>query len=164
MIVSGQPSNNLIDDHTRGFEVFLHEKDQFWQGSDMENIGQTKPIDFEINNEVRGTFLLVQSRKINTKEEPCEERRDHSFTKCISNFADRRAGCELNWVESNYPRVYPPFPPCKSWSDILLYIDILSNLSLYSWTELTRTTGCLGKCRYNKYIFSRVRVSLTPST
>ena len=141
--------------------MFLHEKDQFWQGSDMENIGQTKPIDFEINNEVRGTFLVVQSRKINTKEEPCEERRDHSFTKCISNFVDRRAGCELDWIKSNHPAVYPP---CKSLPEILLYIDILSNLSLYSWTELTGTTGCHGKCRYNKYIFSRVRFSLTPST
>ena len=76
MIVKGQPSNNLIDDHTRGFEVFLHEKDQFWQGSDMENIGQTKPIDFEINNEFRVTFLLVKSGKINRKEVPCEVRRD----------------------------------------------------------------------------------------
>ena len=71
-----QPTNNLIDDRTRGFEVFLHEKDQFWQGSDMENIGQTKPIDFEINNEFRVTFLLVKSGKINRKEVPCEVRRD----------------------------------------------------------------------------------------
>ena len=137
--------------------MFLHEKDQFWQGSDMENIGQTKPIDFEINNEIRGTFLLEQSLKINRKEEPCEERRDFSFTKCISNFAARTVGCELDWIN---PGLYPP---CKSLPEILLYSDILSNLSLYSWTELTRTTGCLGKCRYNKYIFSQVRFSLTPS-
>ena len=137
----------------------MHEKDQFWQGSDMENIGQTKPIDLEINNEIRGTFLLVQSRKINTKEAPCEERREnYSFTKCISNFAARTAGCSLNWVKSNYPGVRPP---CKSLPDILLYSEVLSNLSLYSWTELTRTTGCYGKCQYNKYIFSQVSFSAT---
>ena len=33
----------------------------------MENIGQTKPIDFEINNEVRGTFLLVTENQYEGK-------------------------------------------------------------------------------------------------
>ena len=103
--------------------MFLHEKGQFWQGSDMENIGQTKPIDFEINNEIRGTFRLEQSLKINTKEEPCEERREESFTKCISNFAARTAGCELDWVN---PGVHPP---CQSLSDILLYSNILTSVA-----------------------------------
>ena len=127
----------------------------------MENIGQTKPIDLEINKEIRGTFLLVQSRKINTKADPCEERGDHSFTKCISKFAARTAGCDLNWVKRNYPGVVQP--PCRSLAEILLYSNILSNLSLHSWTELTRTTGCYGKCQYNKYIFSQVSFSPPPS-
>ena len=67
----GLPASSLVTDFTRAFDIYLHERNQFWPGSDMENIGQTPRIDLELNNEMWGTFTTTEVKKLNRAEEQC---------------------------------------------------------------------------------------------
>ena len=155
----GQHSLHLGDresrydlDLTYGYKVFLHERDQFWPGRDMESIGQTTAIDLELNNEMWGTFTTTEITKINKAKEQCVEKEEYSITECLMEFVTRSTGCLLDWRQSFHSDKYPA---CRSLEEIVRYRDLLLNISKLSWKRLTERSGCYGKCRYKKYTFTR---------
>ena len=125
----------------------------------MENsvarLGQTESIYLKIQTRLDGNFQLVERRVLNTPARPCQEAESYSFTKCVLQFIAGRAGCHLDWI-GTYS--LPQYPPCRSLEEIEAYSHLLEEFKDYTWVDLTRETGCFGKCHYKEYKFNKVRV------
>ena len=153
----GLPSTSLLTDFTRAFDIYLHERNQFWPGNDMERVGQTKNIDLELNNEIWGTFSTSQIKKLNKAEEPCVEQEDYSLTTCLMEFVASSTGCYLDWGQTFRSDISPP---CRSLQEIIKAEQVLYTVSRLSWNKLTEKSGCYGKCRYKKFTFTEVKITL----
>ena len=138
-------------DHTKGFDVYLHEKDQFWPGRDMEYIGQTKSIFISTKTELWGNFKTVQRKNLDRAAAPCVTDPSYSLTQCIRGYVATTAECHLNLIDNGGDRY-----PCTTWAEVLKYQNTLTNVSKLSWMELVRITGCSAKCSSRKFIFEKV--------
>ena len=163
----GQHSLHLGDresrydlDLTYGYKVFLHERDQFWPGVDMERLGQTKAIYLNRQTLTTGDFSVVQRKVLNTPTKPCQEK-EKSFTKCMLEYVARRVGCHLDWVGTHS---LPQYPPCQTLAQLGNYSDVLDTIMEWSWPRLTTETGCLGRCQYKEYHFKKVLTSATETS
>ena len=96
---SGSLNTSYTNDYTRGFEIYLHEKGQFWPGLEMERIGQTKSLFLPIKTEVWGTFTAVDNINLPQKSAPCETNPNYSYTSCMKDYVATTAGCHLDWVD-----------------------------------------------------------------
>ena len=142
-------------DHTYGYKIYLHEKNQFWPGGDMSRLGQSPSIYLKTRTQLSGTFQLVARRTLNLAARPCVEENSFSFTACVMEFVAERVGCHLDWVGSYK---FPQHPPCKTYVELTRYGELLEEIVDMSWVRLTRETGCHGKCQYKEYRFSKVNI------
>ena len=99
-----------VNDFTKGFEIFLHEKGQFWPGLEMEPVGQTKPVYVGAGREVRGSFTAVQRTSLDTAAAPCVAEPGYSLTACMEEHLAARAGCRLDWAEPDQGGTISPAP------------------------------------------------------
>ena len=137
-------------DRTKGFNVYLHEKDQFWPGRDMEYIGQAKPIFIPTSTEIWGNFKIVQKKNLDRESAPCVPLPNYSFTQCMMDYVASTAGCHLSWVTKGSDG-----SSCTTWAQVLGYQNTLNNVSKLPWLELVRVTGCRAKCSYKKFSFGK---------
>ena len=115
----GNKGKLFIESNLLGFEIFLHDKDQFWPGPDMKRIGISEMLFLKKNTEWTGHYEFSQQSHINKENSPCEEDPRYSFQKCILNWVSETAGCHLSWFSS------PPsdnIKSCDSTEDILRLI------------------------------------------
>ena len=150
---SGMVNQSYEIDHTKGFNVYLHEKDQFWPGRDMEYIGQAKPIFIPTSTEIWGNFKIVQKKNLDRDSAPCMTEPNYSFTQCMKDYVASTAGCHLSWVTKG---VGDGHSKCVSRAQVLSYQDTLTNVSKLSWMELVRVTGCSAKCSFRQFSFEKV--------
>ena len=137
-------------DRTKGFNVYLHEKDQFWPGKDMEYIGQAKSIFIPTNTEIWGNFKIVQKKNLDRESAPCVPLPNYSFTQCMKDYVASTAGCHLSWITKGSDR-----SSCTTWTQVLSYQNTLNNVGKLPWLELVRVTGCSAKCSYKKFSFGK---------
>ena len=97
-VVLGRVNQSYAKDYTKGFEIYLHEKNQFWPGLEMRRTGQTDPIFIPTKREMWGTFKVVHKSKHPRQSAPCVEDPDYSFTHCMMEYVANTAGCHLDWV------------------------------------------------------------------
>ena len=114
-----------VNDFTKGFEIFLHEKGQFWPGLEMEPVGQTKPVYVGAGREVRGSFTAVQRTSLDTAAAPCVAEAGYSLTACMEEHLAARAGCRLDWAE---PDQGGDHQPCSTWDQIFRYQTLLTDV------------------------------------
>ena len=157
----GLPSSSLLTDFTRAYDIYLHERSQFWPGTDMENIGQTEMIEVQLHTEIWGSFTVSLIKKLNKVSDPCEEAEDYSFTECLMEFVVRSTGCYLDWGQTFSSANYPV---CTTLQQIISMEKLLHRISKLSWTKLTKITRCYGKCQYKKFTFTQVNVRETGKT
>ena len=64
-------NNSVVYDYTKGFKFYLHERDQFWRGIEMDRIGQTQAILIPTRSEVWGTFRAVLKTNLAKESAQC---------------------------------------------------------------------------------------------
>ena len=121
----------------------------------MSRLGQTESIYLKIKTRLDGNFHLVERKVLNRPNRPCQEDNSYSFTRCLLEFVAGRIGCHLDLVGTHR---LPQYPPCRSLEEIEEYSNLLEQIKDYSFTKLTRETGCYGKCRYKEYKFNEVKL------
>ena len=99
-IVTGKVNLSYDEDYTKGFNIYLHEKGQFWPGLEMDRIGQKK-IQIPINAELWGTFTSMHKISLDKKSDPCMSDPGYSYTMCIKDYVTSKAGCHLDWADNN---------------------------------------------------------------
>ena len=77
------------------YDVFIHEKGQFWPRSNMFSYGQPNKVTVKDWSEIEIVFSSKVSEKMNTKENPCVEDNSYSFTQCIREFTRNKTNCKF---------------------------------------------------------------------
>ena len=123
--VLGSAKQSYFKDRTKGFDIYLHEKGQFWPGFEMEAIGQTKVIHIPTKTEVWGTFTASRNINLDKASAPCVGDPDYSYTQCVKNYVASTVGCHLDWVD---PASVDEHGPCATWDQVLSYHATLSTV------------------------------------
>ena len=104
-----------------GFNIFLHDKGQFWPAKDLQRIGMSKVLYLRRDIEWSGVFEMQQKTLISKENSKCEEDDGYSFTNCIFSWVSKAAGCHLAFLSA------PPLDgiECSTRNDILRYSVLL---------------------------------------
>ena len=74
-----------IDAENQDYDIFIHERGQFWPRSDMFSYGQPKVVSVRGKKEIEILFSSKVSSKMKTSDHACVEDKFYSFTECIQD-------------------------------------------------------------------------------
>ena len=134
------------------FNVFLHDKAQFWDRPGMQDLGQSEVIQVRPHTELVGEFSLLEMANLDKSSKPCSSERDHSFTQCLNSYAEAESQCFLDIRFANISRNREQCPT----RSLMKLFNILLWIKRASWPDLTTTTGCISKCFVRKYQFDLI--------
>ena len=109
----------------RGFSIYVHEKDQFWPGLEMERIGQPNSLYIPAKTELHSSFTVRKKINLPTDSTPCVTDSNYKYTICMRNYVTRTAGCHLDWVDKT---TLTNLAICVTLDQILRYQTILTNI------------------------------------
>ena len=124
------------------FDIFFHEKGQFWPRLDMFTFGQDKPVSVSRNDEMIISFKIKVENHIKDSNNDCEDDDDYSLTDCLLNFARTSTNCTMDFVH---------FKGSCSKDSFNDYFKLLVGLKHDQQSEIMRKTGCKRKCNVVKY-------------
>ena len=127
------PASHWLD----SFQVFLHEKGQFWPREDLF------PMLSVLNGrEMEASFKISKTRGLGLRQ-PCTMTKEYSLTSCMMDYFLKQTGC-LFQEETNTLS-------CPSSEDVSKYFHTLAWAKTASVDELYQRTNCLPKCSYTEY-------------
>ena len=139
------------------YNIYLHEKGQFWPNSDFQQLGQSGKIVLEENKELAGKFTINILSKINQKGKECEEDENYKFTDCVNNFIASEVGCKVDWVSKTTLSDQSDMKNCSNLTDIVKFKKIIIQLKEINFQNLNAETKCLKKCNGAKYKFYQTK-------
>ena len=150
---------NNLSSYSSAYDLFVHERGQFWPRSDMYSLGQSDPVKLELNSDVEVIFTLKEITTINSNQRPCNDRIDYSFTECVQNFAVRKTNCHLDYFEINQDQ------ELCSKKNFFRYFKLLFWIKHSRLSEVIKEYGCLPKCKMLQYSFEAIhkRSDWTPN-
>ena len=95
---------------------------------------------------------MIKKTSISKDSEPCTQDQNYRFDKCIHNYIAELIGCQFAWFSSS---IGSDFPPCSTREQLISFEEQMTRLSLATWKDLTRESGCLVKCTINQFIFTK---------
>ena len=110
----------------------------------MDSLGQYGPIIISPGHQVTGTFSLNRMTSLNWRSRPCQPGQDHSYNKCLRDFAATSTGCDIDVINNRFN--------CTNDQLKLLYY-LLVDLKRATRTSSFKLTGCAPKCTVNQYSF-----------
>ena len=128
-----------------GFNIYLHEKGQFWPRPDLQAVNGQASLAVPLHTEIEGVFSIKQYEMINKKGN-CVDSIDYSFTNCLFKYVYETIQCRVYWNMT----IQDPLNCHKNLS-MQNYVNVLLFLQRSSLRNLTLTTGCLPKCKYLEY-------------
>ena len=141
MRLSARDSSYLL----YSFDIYLHEKGQFWLKKEMDAFGQYGPIFVKPNKEITGTFTVNRIQVLEKPSQPCNTAADYSYTECLRSYVTRNTGCNIN--EALTKR----FNCTSHGLEILL--RTLKKIKESTKRNTIMITGCLPKCTTVNYNF-----------
>lgn len=149
-LLGDKEKNFAIERVFMGFNIYLHDKGQFWPGLEMARIGLSKELFLPKNTQFEGSFQVRQKTLINKDDSPCSEDPNYSFQSCIFKWVAKDAGCHLDWFS---PVISNGSTPCTRREDIGKYNDALTTALQARWLKLQNMTGCIPKCTVRTFSF-----------
>ena len=137
--------------HYQDYDIFLHERGQFWPRSDMISYGQQESVTITNNTELQISFSIKKVKKISTEERPCVMDEEYSFTTCLQEYVIKQTNCSLNLFgqESKKTKICSK----KAFDQ---YYDLLMNIGQDRISKIKQESGCYPKCRVTKYSFEKI--------
>ena len=141
----GNKESDIVDDRMLfGFEVYIHEKGQFWQRSDMHKVGQPDKIVLELDTEMEVSFSQHQKTVRPRTDRKCEEDSSYSFTSCLNSFIKSKTNCRVNWFDDEKD------DDCSD-ENLGEYVNMLIRMKDIPLLRLSEETGCYQKCKIMEY-------------
>ena len=142
-------ADNYVDDGVMGYDVYLHEKDQFWPGLETDQVGNAKPILLLDGEELKRSFVLNEKSNLNKPTTPCVSDPNYSYRKCMFAYIATMSGCHLDWVSP----LNKKYTPCISREQLLAYNEHLMFSLNTPLAKLAGESGCFAKCKSKEFIF-----------
>lgn len=116
----------LDEQRFKGFNIYLHDKGQFWPGLEMDRVGLSNLLFVSKDYEWVGSFSMKQKTLLNKDDSPCELDPTYSFQKCVLSWVSKTSGCHLDWFSP------PPSKDkaCSTPQDIIRCIQYQFHLTL----------------------------------
>ena len=141
----------------KDYDIFLHEKGQFWPRSDMISFGQPDPISLYNNSEMQIIFSVKAVEKLSTEDKPCIEDPEYSFTKCLQNFLVKKSNCDVNFLAKNN---IDQTNSC-SGPKFYLYFAELIKLKQEKISKVQTDSGCYPKCKTMQFSYEKNQRTLS---
>ena len=135
-------------EYFQSYNIYLHEKGQFWPGNELQHLGQSEKIILKEKMEISGKFKI--ELKIKQEGTMCKTLVKYSLTDCISNYIIKKVGCKASWISQSADQ---KVKECTKATEIQGYKEIMINLKEKALTELSTTTRCYPKCEITSYSF-----------
>ena len=137
-----------ITQNYRDYDIFIHERGQFWPRSDMFSFGQSEPVALLAGRELEIVFEIKEVTHLNREHRRCMEDKDYSFTKCLQQYASDKSDCHVDFFVTNGQQE----EHC-SMENFKKYFDLLIWIKQSKISEVERSSGCYPKCRIVQYSF-----------
>ena len=144
-----------IEAWSKDYDIFIHEKGQFWPRSNMFSYGQPNKVLVRNEMEIEIVFSSKVSEKMKTKENPCIEDNSYSFTQCIQEFTRKKTKCKF-YV---HPIENQSSVNCDEGA-FIKYMELLVRIKQSRITDIQEETGCYPKCQIVQYSYEIVEKDL----
>ena len=131
-------------DYYNSWDVFIHEKGQFWPRPDLFSFGQTEVVTVEPQEELEISFSVKQIENLKRPGRDCIEEGDHSLTLCLKNYIRSQLRCDIDWFQAGAGSQCSP-------DNLQKYFDFLINLKQAATSEIVAQSGCLPGCKMTQY-------------
>ena len=132
--------SNNPDYLNQKYQIFIHERGQFWPRYNMMSFGQPDPLTLSPNKELEISFSINKIRKLRKKGTECVKETEFSFTKCLHEYAIFTSKCHIGLDEKNCTK-----------EGFISYFKILVNLKRHNIAYVKRISGCYPKCKHTIY-------------
>ena len=122
------------------YDVFIHEKGQFWPRSDMFSYGQPDKISVKNSSEIEIVFSSKIAVKMPSLDNRCVDDNSYSFTQCIYEYTRKKTNCQFDVYQSKHQKV-----SCDE-DEFQDYVDPLVRIKQSRINEVQEETGCYPKC------------------
>ena len=123
------------------YDIFIHEKGQFWPRSDMLGFGQPDPLTLFNNTEMQIIFSAKITEKLSTEAKPCVLDSKYSFSQCVQEYVVKKTDCHIDFLAN--------FDQNKSClgNSLHLYFEELMKLKQEKISKVQKDSGCYPKCK-----------------
>ena len=132
------------EDYYNTWDVFIHERGQFWPRPGLSSFGQSEVITVEAGQELEITFSVKEVEKLARPGRECVEAEDQSLTLCLKNYIRSQLSCDIHWFEAEADSQCSP-------DSLQQYFDFLINLKQAPTSELVAQSGCSPRCKMTQY-------------
>ena len=137
-------NKNIYQEGLIGFDIYIHEKGQFWIRPGLEKIGQPEKIRVGLDQELEVGFTQLQKSNLNLEERKCNKDIRYNITDCIKTYLKRRTNCDIDWFTAgNYNK-------CSAES-LKEYVKMLIKYKTMPFIKLSEESGCYQKCKIIEY-------------
>ena len=127
------------------FDIFIHEKGQFWPRSDMFTFGQPESVLASKFDDITIVFSIKEISHLNNDKNICQDDEDYSLTECIQNFAKSETKCDVDFTNSEDQSGKCSKEAFQNYFNLLIWIK------QSSVTEILKRSGCRRKCKLVQY-------------
>ena len=131
------------------YDIFLHEKGQFWPRTDMMSFGQPESIQLEREKELQIVFSIKEITQLNSEKNPCIENEEYSFTKCLRDFAVRKSNCSISILKGGQDKEECSIEAFEN------YFSLLTKLKTEQIGKIKKESGCYSKCKVRVFSYSK---------
>ena len=125
----------------RGFEIYIHEKGQFW----LSTLPNVKKYIVHPKKVVQFSFKILKENAVEGKQF-CTYEADFRYTKCIEDFVSTMVGCSLHWFRNSTGK------KCRVTEDISETQSHYQKIRHNSYEKIsTNLTKCYQKCDQTVY-------------
>ena len=127
-----------------GFDIYFHEKGQFWPRSGLKKIGQPEKMNLKLDQELDVGFTQLRKSNLNLKERKCNKDTRHSVTDCIKMYLKRKTNCNVDWFNDEHE------DKCSA-VNLEEYVNMLIRFKTIPFDKLSEESGCYQKCKIIEY-------------
>ena len=131
------------ENYYNSWDVFIHEKGQFWPRPGLISFGQSEVVTVESQEELEITFAVRKVENLKRPGRTCVEE-EQSLTLCLKNYIRSQLSCEIHWFQAEAASHCSP-------ESLQRYFDVLINLKQAPISEIVAQSGCEPRCKMSQY-------------
>ena len=137
------------------YDIFIHEKGQFWPRSDMFAFGQPDRLTLFNNSEMQIIFSSKVTEKLSTEAKPCVLDSKYSFSQCLREYVVKKTDCRIDFLVN--------FDQNKSCvgDSFHYFFEELIKMKQEKISKVQKDSGCFPKCKTLHFSYQKNEKAIT---